>query len=110
MDIISELVKKMRNYSEIDESQIIMNTVPCISISQMKLRDYLIKIGTILEYDEGSDIFVAVINAGFGNRNPAVVGLMLQDETLYTVAYAKEGIIHQGTAKKALQKVQVLFA
>ena len=110
MDIFSELVKKMRNYSWFDDTGIITSSVPCNGISTMKLRDHLIEIGKIQECDEVSNVFIATVNAGLGNRNPAIVGLMLRDGTLYGAAWAKEGLIRQGTAQKALQKVLILFA
>ena len=109
MDFIAELVKKMCGYSNIDKAEVITDIVQCNGISKMKLRDHLIEIGTILEYDEESSVFVATINSGFGGRNPAIVGLILRDETLYIAAYAKEGFIRQGTAQKVIQKVLKLL-
>lgn len=99
----------MCSYSKIDRSKIITDTVPYDRIDKTKLRFHLMKIGRILEYDEGLNIFVAIIKSGLGNKNPAIVGLMLQDKMLYIVAYAKEGLIHQGTAQKAIQKILILF-
>lgn len=109
MDTFSELKSKMSSYSNFDKASVITISAPCNGISEMKLRDHLIEIGTILEYDEDASIFIAAVNAGFGNRNPALIGLMLQGKTLYAAAYAKEGLIHQDTAQKALQKVLTLF-
>lgn len=109
MDIFAELLEKMCCYSKIDESRIITDTVLCNGISEMKLRDHLIAIGKILEYDEESGVFVAIINAGFGNKNPSIVGLVLRDEILSVAAYAEEGLIPQGTAQKAIQKVLKLL-
>lgn len=110
MSIVSELIEKIRNYVNINDNEIITDTTPCNGISEMKLRDYLMEIGTILEYDENANIFIATIKAGFGDRNPAIVGMMLHDKTFYIAAYAKEGFIHQETAQKAIQKVFHLFA
>lgn len=110
MDIFSELTEKIRSYSKIDDAGIVTISVPSNGISKLKLRDHLIETGIILEFDEDASIFVATINAGFGNRNSAIVGLMLRDGMLYAAAYAKEGLIYQSTAQKAIQKVLVLFA
>lgn len=110
MDIFSELTEKMRLYSKFDEAKTITDSVPCNGIGKMKLRDHLMEIGTILEFDEESGIFVATIPAGLGGKNPAVVGLMLREEMLYAIAYAKEGLFHQGTAQKAIERVLALFA
>lgn len=105
MDIISHLTDKLCCYSKINAEKVIAEIVPCNSISQMKLRDHLIEIGTILEHDEKSETFVATISSGLSDKNLAIVSLMLRNEMLYAVAYAKEGLIYQATAKKALQKV-----
>lgn len=105
MDVFYELKNKIRNHSKIDEKKVITDGVPSNGISKLKLRDYLMEIGTILEFEEQTNIFVAVINSGFANKNSAIVGLKLMNGMLYIVAYANEGFIHQGTAKKAIQKI-----
>lgn len=105
MDIFYELTDKVRSHSKIDDKKIITDSVPSNGISRLKLRDCLMEIGTILELEEHANVFVAIINSGFANRNPAIVGLRLTDSMLYIVAYANEGLIHQETAKKAIQKI-----
>lgn len=109
MDVFYELIDKIRNHSKIDDKKVVTDSVPSSGISKLKLRDYLMEIGTILEFDEYTGIFVAIINSGFANKNPAIVGLKLTDGMLYIVAYANEGLIHQGTAKKAIQKILTLI-
>ena len=109
MDIIAELTEKLQHYSKIDVRKITSGTAPRNGINPMKLRDQLMEIGTILEYDKESGVFVATIGSGFGKKNPAIVGLMLRNETLYAVAYAEEGLIKQNTAKKAIQRIWARF-
>lgn len=105
MDVFYELTDKIRSHSKIDDKKVITDSVPSNGISKLKLRDYLMEIGTILELEERTSVFVAIINSGFANRNPAIVGLKLTDSMLYIVAYANEGLINQETAKKAMQKI-----
>lgn len=109
MDIIAELTEKLQHYSKIDVQKIASDTAPSNGINSMKLRDYLMEIGTILGHDEESGIFVVTIGSGFGKKNLAIVGLMLRNETLYAVAHAEEGLIKQNTAKKAIQRIWALF-
>lgn len=109
MDIIAELTEKLQHYSKIDVRKITSDTAPCNGINPMKLRDQLMEIGTILEYDEESGVFIATIESGFGKKNLAIVGLVLRNETLYAVAYAEEGLIKQNTAKKAIQRIWARF-
>lgn len=109
MDVFYELIDKIRNRSKIDDKKVVTDSVPDNGISKLKLRDYLMEIGTILEFEVHTDVFVAIINSGFANKNPAIVGLKLTNGMLYIVAYANEGLIHQGTARKAIQKILTLI-
>lgn len=105
MDIFLELKKNMNAYSKIEEKKIITVTVSSNGISKIKLRDYLMEIGTILEFDEKAGIYVATIKAGIGNKNSAIIGIMMKDKILYIASYAKEGLINQKTSEKAIEKV-----
>lgn len=108
MDIFEELKKKMSAYSKIEDKKVITDNVRFDDINQMKLRDYLMEIGTILEIDEKSGIYVELVKCGIGNKNPAIVGMKLKNKMLYIASYAKEGLINQRTAEKAIQKILTL--
>lgn len=62
-------------------------------------------IGNILQFDEENQVCTAVVGSGFANMNPALVVAMMEDQTLYLAAYAKEGLIKQHTAEKALKNI-----
>ena len=62
-------------------------------------------IGNILQFDEENQVCTAVVGSGFANMNPALVVAMIEDQTLYLAAYAKEGLIKQHTAEKALKNI-----
>ncbi len=108
MDVFFELKKRMCSYSKIKDEKVITDHILAKGMNQIQLRDYLMEISTILEADEKEEIYITVINAGFGNKNPAIVGLMLKDNILYIAAYAKEGLINQRTAEKVVKKISAL--
>ena len=62
-------------------------------------------IGNILQFDEENQVCTAVVGSGFANMNPALVVAMMENQTLYLAAYAKEGLIKQHTAEKALKNI-----
>ena len=49
------------------------------------------------------DRMVLLVGSGFQNRNPAVVELCFREGALDISAWAKEGLINQSTAKKAVK-------
>lgn len=62
--------------------------------------------GTLLPDDTEAGETVGYIMAGFRDRNPAVVELCEDGGALRVRATAKEGVIPQSTAKKALAKLR----
>ena len=62
-------------------------------------------IGNLIQLDEESQICAAIVQSGFANMNPAVVVAMIDNNTLYLASYAKEGLIKQHTAEKALKMI-----
>lgn len=64
----------------------------------------LAKCGKVLEEDDFNGTVTGVIYAGIQDRNPAVVVVEVEQENLKISAYAKEGLIHQHTAEKAIDK------
>lgn len=109
MDIFAELKKIMANHSKINEKKVTTDSIYVGDIKQIRVRDYLMEVGTILEVDEKSGTFVAIIKSGIFNKNLAIVGLMLKDKTLYIAAYAKEGFINQRTTEKVIQNIFTLI-
>lgn len=49
--------------------------------------------------------YVLSVAAGYVNMNNAIVAIQIEDNKLYMIGYAREGIIHQNTAKKAIAKI-----
>lgn len=67
-------------------------------------RDLLIELGDILEESLDTGVYVAAIKAGAGNANTALVVTQVKGRKCSLAACAKEGLIKQSTAKKAINK------
>ena len=61
--------------------------------------------GNIMDSDASEGIITAVVGSGFGNMNPAVLIVKATDEAVFARAAAKEGLIKQHTAEKAIQNL-----
>lgn len=68
----------------------------------------LSKCGTILE--ESDSTIAGIILSGVANMNPAFVLLRVEGNTIYIKATAKEGLIKQHTAEKAIDIFKSAFA
>lgn len=62
------------------------------------------KKGKILEYDELNQRLMAMVGSGFFNLNPTILVLHVINHELSISAAAKEGLIKQHSAKKAVRK------
>ncbi len=70
------------------------------------IRDVLIEVGDILEEDLDSGCYIATVKAGVGSANTAIVVALVDGQVSFFGACAKEGLIKQSTAKKALEKIK----
>ena len=69
-------------------------------------RDALLEAGTVLEEDLDSCYYVAKVEAGAANANTALVVAIVEGRRCALGSCAKEGLIKQSTAKKAVEKVR----
>lgn len=58
--------------------------------------------GELLDTDTENQMLIVLIQSGFGNMNPALLAAKIWENTVYIKAIAKEGLIKQHTAEKAL--------
>ena len=98
------LIDKMGSYTKIEGDKVYATKI-AISLSFIEVRDVLIEIADILEEDYQQQIFIAIVKAGFANMNPAILGISVEESNLHIVSYAKEGLIKQNTAEKAVERV-----
>ena len=68
----------------------------------------LAKCGTILE--ESDNTIAGVVLSGAANMNPAFVLLRIDRNNIYIKATAKEGLIKQHTAEKAIEILKLALA
>lgn len=99
------LIKKMNLFISVRENGLKQITTNVESMSFANLRDCLIGLGTILDEDFDIETYVINVSAGMANKNCAVVVAQLKENELLLLSYAKEGIISQHTAEKAIDKV-----
>ena len=99
------LVDKMGEYIPVKENSLIERQINVQNMSFANLRDTIIGIGKILEEDFEISAYVVNIPAGVADRHSAVVAIQLSDTCVTMLGYAKEGLINQHTAEKAIEKV-----
>ena len=66
------------------------------------LREAIVVNGDILEENIDEQFYIAVIHTGFMKATSALVVAVLQGEEIHFAAYAKEGLIKQNLAHKAI--------
>ncbi len=101
----SLLIDRIKNYTDICEAHLEKKTIDVEEVSFLKLRDTLLGMGKILEEDFENEVYIINIPSGFASKNRAVVGIQLLNQKMNLVGYAKEGIINQHTASKAIDKI-----
>ena len=79
-----------------------------VTISKENTLEYCEKIlkkqGNILKYDEDNQRLIAIVGSGFWNLNPTIIVLQITNGEVHISAAAKEGLIKQHSAKKAIDK------
>ena len=100
------LIKKMKEYTSFKEKDVEERTLDVKEMSLTNLRDSLIGLGTILDEDLELNSYIISVSAGVANMNGAIVAVQLDDGDIYLLGYAREGLINQHTARKAMDKVE----
>ena len=70
------------------------------------LRDALTRIGEVVEDREAKSEIIARVGAGFADLNIALLVISITGEFISVASYAKEGLINQHTAKKAINNLK----
>ena len=68
-------------------------------------RDDLEKTGKILEENKKENYYLISVGGGLLNLNPAICIVKLDKGIVNIIGYAKEGLIKQNTAKKAVDRI-----
>ena len=107
MDTYDLLDAKLRQYTDPGVQDFLRTEVPLGEISADVLRPAVLDVGRIVEWGDDSGIVVGVINAGIGNLNETILAVSCVDGSLFISSRAKEGVINQGTAEKAVDKLLI---
>lgn len=100
------IIKKMKVYATFKEKDIEERITDVKEMTFINLRDCLIGLGTILEEDFDLNVYIISVQAGVVNKNNAIVAVKLNNNKLYMFGYAREGLIKQHTAEKAMEKIE----
>ncbi len=73
------------------------------------VRDNLIILGNIIEQNEKKKTYTVCINAGVANSNPCIIVVYVDKDLVFVDAFAREGLINQHTARKAVKKIKDKF-
>lgn len=84
----------------------VFKSLPSHGCSGQHLCEALMAIGKVLERSEDGSSYVAAVNAGVAKMNTAFLVLVLCDLHVEVLAVATEGLIKQGTAKKAISRLE----
>ena len=109
MDYREELISKIKDFVICKETDIYTAEQEIESISFVQLRDHLIGIGRILDEDFEKQIYTLNVMSGVANKNIATVAIKLCGEKIEFAGYAKEGLINQHTAERAVKVIQRIF-
>ena len=74
-----------------------------------RLGEALASAGKVVESDPVKGEHVVVVGSGVGGVNPAVVVVRLMNGDVNMSAYAKEGLLKQNTAGKAINKIKEII-
>ena len=75
-------------------------------VSMLKIRDTLLLIGNIIKEDLDEEFYIGTINAGIANKNIAFIIIKKNEGNLAVCCYAREVLIKQHTARKAIEKFE----
>ena len=100
---ISNAVTKRLTVKEAHREIKLRNNDPNIDTFQI-VKAALIQCGKVIEEDDFKGIVAGMIFAGINEMDPAVLVIEIKQDDLEISAYAKEGVIKQNTAEKAIDK------
>jgi len=101
----TEIFSKISEFIPVKENQIVEMVINTEKTTFTNVRDRLIGLGKILEENFDNTYYVINVPAGVANKNAAVILVKWSEKSISLYGYAKEGLINQHTADKAIEKV-----
>lgn len=80
--------------------------IPAGNVNFMRVQEVLLEMGDLLDIDAGNQTVTASISAGLLHSARALAVVQLTGESLVMGVYAKEGLIRQNMAGKALEELK----
>ena len=109
-NILLKELKKKRIISadfEKESQNLLKETVPFNKPSDLHIRDAIVVLGTILKEDLDNHYYITSVKTGmFNNVLAYAIIQRKEDQTVDIVVYAKEGMIKQNLAGKAMEKIK----
>lgn len=99
------LTEKLSEYVRIKDELVETEEIS-EKVSMLKIRDTLLLIGNIIKEDFDEEYYIGTINAGIANKNIAFIIIKKNEGNLAVCCYAREGLIKQHTARKAIKKFE----
>lgn len=116
-DLQSILLKELRKKKiisgdlEKEAASTVCETVPFSKPSDLHVRDAIITLGTVLKEDLENHYYITSVKTGVFNNVLAYAIIQRKDDgTVDLVVYAKERMIKQNLAGKALEKVKIALS
>ena len=100
-----DLIEKLSEFIRIKEELVEIGEIAA-DVSMLKIRDTLLKIGTLIQENLEEEYYIGTIAAGIGNKNIAYIIIKKNKNNLDVCCYAREGLIKQHTARKAINKFE----
>lgn len=99
------LTEKLSEFIQIKEELVETEEIEA-DVSVLKIRDTLLRMGDLLKENLEEEYYIGTIRAGIGNKNTAYIIIKKNKKILDVCCYAREGLIKQHTARKAIDKFE----
>ena len=99
------LTEKLSEFIQIKEDLVETEEIEA-DVSVLKIRDTLLRMGNLLKENLEEEYYIGTIRAGIRNKNTAYIIIKKDKKILDVCCYAREGLIKQHTARKAIDKFE----
>ena len=99
------LTEKLSEFIQIKEELVETEEIEA-DVSVLKIRDTLLRMGDLLKENLEEEYYIGTTRAGIGNKNTAYIINKKNKKILDVCCYAREGLIKQHTARKAIDKFE----
>ena len=98
-------ISKINEYISVKEKQAVEKNISIDNMSFINVRDRLIGLGNILEENLHDNYYIVNVPSGVANKNEAIILVEWNGNSINFYGFAKEGLINQHTANRAIDKI-----